>query len=146
MNTNGATTAPGSPMDLGHASTDGILATLEEIGLTTDRDGFRALARREGSPASLAGSWLASLGESDSRPASAGPDHPAQGSPLPEIPVVAAAWELWKRWAPDIRSAEILAEEFDRYYEPLDSLLMGSPGLLGEAIGRADRILSACSP
>ena len=146
MNTDRVTHAPESPMDLGHTSTDGILSTLEEIGLSTDRDGFRALARRKGSPSSLANSWLLTLSESDTR-ATPGRDNEAEamGAP-PELPVVAAAWELWKRWAPDIDSAEILAEEFDRHYEPLDNLLMGSPGLLGEALARADRILSSCCP
>jgi len=141
-----STHAPESPLDLGHTSTDGILSTLEEIGLSTDRDGFRALARRKGSPSSLASSWLATLGGSDTPVTpGAGPESTPTGA-LPEVPVMAAAWELWKRWAPDIDSAEILAEEFDRHYEPLDNLLMGSPGLLGEALARADRILSSCCP
>ncbi|MDZ4805928.1 MAG: hypothetical protein SGI90_13795 [Candidatus Eisenbacteria bacterium] len=146
MNPDGNTHAPDCPLDLGQTSTDGILATLEEIGLSTDRDGFRALARRQGSPSSLASSWLAALGEMESPLPPGNDPNGAPTSLLPEVPVVAAAWELWKRWAPDISSAEILAEEFDRHYEPLDTLLMGSPGLLCDAIQRADRILSACSP
>jgi hypothetical protein len=143
-------TQPPAPLDLGHASTDGILATLEELGLSTDRESFRSLARRRGSPSLVADTWLASLGlagaadpagaETDPAPAAIAP--PA----TPDIPVTAAAWELWKRWAADIDSAEILAEEFDRHYEPLDNLLMGSPALLADALARADRILVACCP
>jgi hypothetical protein len=144
MNPAMPTHAPQSPLDLGHASTDGILATLEELGLSTDRESFRSLARRRGSPSLVADTWLATIGTSP-EPASPAP-LPAAAPAAPEVPVTAAAWELWRRWAADIDSAEILAEEFDRHYEPLDNLLMGNPALLAEAVGRADRILAACCP
>lgn len=159
MNPAAPTHAPQSPLDLGHASTDGILATLEELGLSTDRESFRSLARRRGSPSLVADTWLASIGlrpeppvSESAAPTTAGHDtaptvvehRPA--ALAPDIPVTAAAWELWRRWAPDIDSAEILAEEFDRHYEPLDNLLMGNPALLSDAVARADRILAACCP
>jgi len=144
--------APQSPLDLGHASTDGILATLEELGLSTDREAFRSLARRRGSPSLVADTWLASIGMR-LEPVASDPvaekkelQYPADPpvAVQPDVPVTAAAWELWRRWAADIDSAEILAEEFDRLYEPLDNLLMGSPALLADAVARADRILAAC--
>ncbi|HEX7879722.1 MAG TPA: hypothetical protein VF720_09950, partial [Candidatus Eisenbacteria bacterium] len=62
MNPARPTRAPHSPLDLGHASTDGILATLEELGLSTDREAFRTLARRRGSPSLVADTWLESIG------------------------------------------------------------------------------------
>lgn len=46
----------------------------------------------------------------------------------------------------DDTPAARLAEEFDRFYEPLDVLLFGSPHALREALDRALRIADACGP
>lgn len=48
--------------------------------------------------------------------------------------------------APEEAPAARLAEEFDRWYEPLDTLLFGPPHALREALERALRIADACGP
>lgn len=48
--------------------------------------------------------------------------------------------------APDPGPAAALAEAFDRWYEPLDTLLFGSPHALREAHERALAIADACGP
>lgn len=125
--------APENPFDLGHASTDALLARLEEFGIVTDPTTFRAAAREAGAPSLLAGAWIERAAEESDEP-------------VPEGSLQAAAWELWRRWTPDLEAAELLAEEFDRAFEPLDTLLFGPPDLLSGALARADRLLLACSP
>jgi tetratricopeptide (TPR) repeat protein len=125
--------APGNPYDLGHATIDVLLGRLEEFGIETDPASFREEARRAGAPSLLANAWIEAAAL-------------ASGGPIPEGPLVAAAWELWRRWTPDLVAAELLAEEFDRTFEPLDILLFGPPSLLAEALARAERLLLACSP
>lgn len=149
--------APESPWNLTLRSTDEIVNTLAERGLPLDRDLFRRQARQAGSPSALAGEWLRARPESPSPEAAAeSPAGEVGGRPGPAAPAVppgdpeaslltATAWELWKRWGPDLHSPEILAEEFDRHYEPLDNLLMGDPRLAREALARADRIVKACA-
>ena len=124
--------APPNPWDLSHATTDVLLARLEEFGIATDPVSFREAARRAGAPSLLADVWIESASEA--------------GEPVPEGPIAAAAWELWRRWTPDLQSAELLAEEFDRHFEPLDTLLFGNPALLTEALARAERLLLVCAP
>lgn len=156
-----------SPWDLTLQSTDDIVSTLTARGVSLDREQFRRRARSAGSPSALADEWLDGLDaavpgppptdppepvaceqpEAPDIPAASSPAGPAEEEAPPDTAITlltACAWELWRRWAPDLTCAEILAEEFDRHYEPLDNLLMGDPALLREALGRAGRIITAC--
>jgi tetratricopeptide (TPR) repeat protein len=125
--------APENPYDLSHAPTTVLLGRLEEFGLQTDPERFRQEARRAGAPSLLAQAWIETA-------------ELAPGEPGPEATLSAVAWELWRRWTPDLEAAELLAEEFDRTFEPLDTLLFGPPSLLTEALARAERLLEACAP
>jgi hypothetical protein len=137
--------APENPWDLGHAETEEIQLALQEFGLHTDREAFRVMALRLGSPARVADLWIDEIpAEAAESTAPASAADPPEGTI--EAPIVAAAWELWRRWAPDVDCAEVLAEEFDRDFESIAELLTCSPARLREAERRADRILAACCP
>lgn len=155
---------PDSPWDLTLQSTEEIVGTLTARGVPLDREQFRRRARLAGSPSALADEWLGGMESATPAPPVVEPcaatgaekspvaaESPVDVSPANPAPpdnavtlLTACAWELWRRWAPDLTSAEILAEEFDRHYEPLDNLLMGDPTLLRDAVGRAGRIIAAC--
>lgn len=162
--------APVMAWDPAEDSTEAIVAGLRESGIDLDRDTFRAAARRAGSPSSLVQRWLddrAAGGAAPGLPAGdrvspvrtppADPPGPVRADPLDagqagradpplEARLTAAAFELWRRWLPDVDCAETLAEEFDRNYEPLDTLMFGNPLALREALGRAQRVADACLP
>jgi hypothetical protein len=136
--------------DLTLEDTEAILAQLNALGIVTDPGRFRSEARTAGSPVAMADRWLLSFEWDDPAadaiqlplPPPAGPGGTATAAAL----LTAAAFELWKRWLPDSASADILAEEFDRHYEPLDVLLFGNPAAVREALCRALRIVDAVAP
>ncbi len=134
---------PGMPWDLTLESTENILARLREVLVLMDRETFGIQARRTGSPTALADLWIATdVGESDAPAHSADSQEPSGREAL----FSSAAFELWKRWLPELSCADILAEEFDRQYEPLDVLMFGSPAAVRDALARAHRIADAVAP
>jgi len=136
------TRPPEMAWDLTLETTDRIVARLAAFGLEITADSFRLSARSAGNPSTLAGSWLENVETSGTIAAQpAGGDDPGVESLLS-----AAAFELWKRWIPDMSCADILAEEFDRHYEPLDVLMFGHPGAVRDALARAHRIVDVVQP
>lgn len=72
---------------------------------------------------------------------------PAALDPMePGAPAAAADPRPAADPTPEEAPAARLAEEFDRWHEPLDTLLFGPPHALREALERALRIADACGP
>jgi hypothetical protein len=136
---------PEMAWDLTLDSTEDILARLRDADVLMDHDTFAIQARRTGSPTALADLWVATDRGGDAALAS-----PTEIDSRPkarrEALFSAAAFELWKRWLPEVSCADILAEEFDRQYEPLDVLMFGSPAAVRDALARAHRIADAVAP
>ncbi len=157
---------PDTAWNLGSAPTEDLVAHLRALGMNPEIGVVRREALRAGSPSALADRWISSLpsaqgsappaGPHDRDPHAAPPDTRDGRAPhalLPETPdndrvslLTEIAFELWRRWFPDLSCAEVLADEFDREYEPLDTLMFGNPILVTEAVHRAYRIINACAP
>lgn len=152
MNALTTATLPETAWNLASAPTEELALHLRSFGIDAEREAVRRDALRCGSPTALADAWMRRIRpeETEHHPATM-PDagsrtgtvetEPALISMLTEI-----AFELWRRWLSDLSCAEVLADEFDREYEPLDTLMFGNPFLIREAINRAYRIVNACAP
>lgn len=139
MNALTATTPPETAWNLGSAPTEELALHLRSFGIDAEREAVRRDAIRSGSPSALADAWLERVRHGTG--AIENEAEPELVSMLTEI-----AFELWRRWLSDLSCAEVLADEFDREYEPLDTLMFGNPFLVREAIHRAYRIVNACAP
>jgi tetratricopeptide (TPR) repeat protein len=137
------TRPPEMAWDLTLEPTESIIEKLARLGRTTDRDAVRRAAHRAGSPPALADLWLSEIEMPESGPEQPEGTRPGAGI---EALLTAAAFEIWRRWMPDLTCADILAEDFDRNYEPLDILMFGNPGRVREALARAHRIAGAVAP
>jgi hypothetical protein len=148
------TKAPQVPGDIGQARTEDIIGLLKDLGIHLDRDSLSEAASKAGSPSALAQQWLELLQATSGNKnipktegdGTAGP-RTSRSLKLPMAALLTTvAFELWRRWLPSVHCAETLAEEFDRHYEPLDTLMFGNPLALREAVDRAHRIADACTP
>lgn len=134
---------PGMAWDLTLETTDTIVTRLAGAGIETDTDALRSAARRTGSPSGIADEWISQVEMPEAGEIPPEGDRP--GATI-EAMLTASAFELWKRWLPDLDCADILAEDFDRNYEPLDILMFGHPAAAREALARAHRIADAVAP